>query len=177
MQQENDATGVQMLHHGGGFVRHYPCTKVWRSLGVLATNQTWFKNVWQYADHLAVTVCINKSNHIQPVWLHNQALMEMFYAMGFWWNSIQELNQVQKYKHLIHLSDIVLCDWAYLYRKVIWDACDDNISHSFPREASTRGNFAQWDKTILGLFTLDGRLERSLVPALDSVWGWQVVVL
>ncbi len=77
--------------------------------GQLATQATWFSNLWQLCHIYLATVSINKSHRqITPIRKNNRSIMSYFYHIGFCGNQLVGLNTVWKYKHFINLSDISL---------------------------------------------------------------------
>ena len=51
--------------------------------GCLATNGTWFANLWEYLTKYGVTIELDKQYHFQPVRAGDRSLMAMFFQFPF----------------------------------------------------------------------------------------------
>ncbi len=111
--------------------------------GQLATQATWFSNLWQLCHTYQATVSINKSGRqITPICKNNRSIMSEFYRIGFRGNQLVGLNTVQKYKHFIHVSDMILCDGRTIDPFSLSDEQILSVQHVFSREEPTHANFS-----------------------------------
>ena len=60
MTQAYEAFLVEVGLYGDVFTRDF------KRYGMLATDGTWFKNLWELADHLKVSITMDSRYHIQP---------------------------------------------------------------------------------------------------------------
>ena len=132
--------------------------------GDLATELTWFKCVWEYAHILRVGINLGDDFQIQPVRRGDLSLVESFCRAGYEGTELERLNRVRKYKCIVHLSDIVLCDGYTLERGILGDSVAGHSRHKFPLERPTHADFRLWDQAVGHLFLRSGRLERPLGP-------------
>jgi hypothetical protein len=78
--------------------------------GQLAMLATWFSNLWQLGHTFMASVRINEGGRqITPIRKNDKSIVRIF-CIGFRGNQLVALNTVWKYKHFIHVSDMVLCD-------------------------------------------------------------------
>ena len=105
--------------------------------GILASDLTWFKSLWEFSDYLKVSVVLGGKYHIQPVRRDDQALMFLFYLAGYTGNELERLNRVRKLKCLLHLSDILKCDGKSLRDGVLGRDYFNSLTHKFPLERPT----------------------------------------
>ena len=60
----------------------------------LATDNTWSKTFWQYANHLQIEVCLHKEYHTEPIREGGMSLMEAFIQAGYSGVHLVSLNRV-----------------------------------------------------------------------------------
>ncbi len=77
------------------------------SCSSLATEVTWFKNLWQLSRHLDVNIKLDKQFLMQPVHRGDRSLIMEFFCIGFIGSNLQALKVVANFKCVFHLSDIV----------------------------------------------------------------------
>jgi hypothetical protein len=77
--------------------------------------------------------------------------MSEFFCIGFRANQLVALNTVQKYKHFIHVSDMVLCDGRTIDPFSLTDEQITSIQHVFFREEPTHANFSLWRSAVSSL--------------------------
>ena len=65
----------------------------------LATDNTWFKNFWQYAKHLQIDICLHEEYHVKPISEGDMSLMKSFIQAGYLGNHLVRLNRVRKHKN------------------------------------------------------------------------------
>jgi hypothetical protein len=85
-------------------------------LSVLATDHTWFKNIWELLQEFKVDVSFGASAQLQPVRTGDRSLMSEF-SKFYSGCDLQNLNVFRQFKKVIHLSCIVLCDGHTINKK------------------------------------------------------------
>ena len=132
-----DSVGYTMIHaykamlmevglYGNPFSHNY---EKWEGL---ATENTRFKNFWQYANHLQIEVCIHEEYHIKPIREGGMSLMEAFIQAGYAGNYLVRLNRVQRHKKLLHLSDMIKCDRISVEDRFLGNKIGVSQKHIFP---------------------------------------------
>ena len=167
----DDAAGMMMQQAWEAFLVEVGLygdvlTLDFEAYGGLATDLTWFKTLWEYAARLRVGIYLAPDCQVQPVRQGDLSLMQSFRRVGFVKLELERLNRVRKFKCVLHLSDIVLCDGKSLDTRACGDAVMGHSAHDFPLEQPVRGDFALWDTAVGQLFGATGRLERPLGPYL-----------
>ena len=83
----------------------------YNKMGGLATKGTWFQNTREMAALLGIRVELHDQYHLQPVREGDSSLMCLFYDAGFTGKqALEALNVVRRFKNVLHLSDLLLCD-------------------------------------------------------------------
>ena len=98
---------------------------------VLATNGTWFKNVWELLHEFNTSATFGTKMQIQPVQEGDKSLMTKFskYYSG---RDLQVLNIYRQYKKVIHLSCIVLSDGRSIDKECMSTTEGRSDLHKFP---------------------------------------------
>ena len=104
LQQAYEAFLIKVELYGDVFTRDF---EYW---GVLATEGTWFKTFWEFASYLKIKVTLDPKHHLGPVREGDRAIPNIFFYGGFEGILLFRLNQVRKFKCMVHLSDLVLAD-------------------------------------------------------------------
>ena len=141
----------------------------------LATDNTWSKTFWQYANHLQIEVCLYKEYRIKPICEGDMSLMEAFIQAGYSDEHLVRLNRVQKHKKLLHLLDIIKCDGVSVKDGFLGDAVGVSHKYVFLLEQPITANFHLWDEAVQNIssagFILSTRLGRYLRKGhLHSRW-------
>ena len=134
-----DAGGQTIIHlykamlvevglYGNPFSHNY---KKWQGL---PTDNMWFKNFWQYVDHLQIEVCLYKEYHTKPIHEGGVSLMESFIQDGYASKHLLHLNQVRKNRKLIHLSDVIKYDRISVEDGFLGNAIEVSRKYIFPLE-------------------------------------------
>ena len=118
------------------------------SAGCLATDGTWFKNLWEFANEAGVTVELPQAAHFEPIRENDRSLMEWLMQDGLPSMVIERLNWIWKYKGIVHVSDEATCDGIYLDQTILTDETGDGSSITFPLERPTRADFRLWGDHI-----------------------------
>ena len=115
----------------------------------LATDGSWFKNLWEYGHFLKITLQVNSKYHIQPIRERDRSLMELFVHAGFTAKlQLVSLNTFRKFKNVFHLSDIVCCDGQTVDQSVLSHEADKSLVHTFPLEQPTAADRSLWVEAI-----------------------------
>ena len=78
-----DAAGQMMMQAYKAFLMEVGIyrnglAKDFETYGILATEWTWFKSLWQYTSHLKVLVELSSEYQVQPIREGDRSLMEEF---------------------------------------------------------------------------------------------------
>ncbi len=77
---------------------------------LLATSNTWFKNVWELVSYFKVCLYFNADFQLKPIQWGDTSLMSEFMRYGdLSPTDLVSLNIMRMHKK-VHKSDIVLCD-------------------------------------------------------------------
>jgi hypothetical protein len=83
----------------------------YKTHSMLATNNTWYKNVLELSHYFNIQLNFNGNLHLKPVRKGDKFLMSEFLRCGeFSRADILFLNIMRTHKKVVHTSDIVLCD-------------------------------------------------------------------
>ena len=72
MIQAYEAFLTEVGVYGNGFAKDF------ETYGILATEWTWFKSIWQYTAHFKVLVELSSEYQLQPIREGDRSLMEAF---------------------------------------------------------------------------------------------------
>jgi hypothetical protein len=75
---------------------------------VIATNNTWFKNVWELLHDFNVTATFREDYQLHSTWEGDYSLMDLF-SCHYSGADLASLNVFRQHKHVIHISFIVFC--------------------------------------------------------------------
>ena len=78
--------------------------------GGLTTDNTWYKNFWQYCRHLNIEVRLHQKFMLAPAREGDRPLTELFSERGFAGRDLEALTVFRHFKCVVHLSDIMCCD-------------------------------------------------------------------
>ena len=91
---------------------------------------------------------LSSEYQLQPIREGDSSLMKAFAQEGFMGKKLQTLGRVRKAKKLLHISDIVKCDWVTIDRSILGDTMGGRSTHIFPQEMLTRADLRLWDKAM-----------------------------
>ena len=130
----------------------------WSNYKCLATQHTWYYNLWELCHRLGVTIELEKKHYMSPTREGDKSIIGMAMDRGMTGTELEMINTVQKHLGFIYLSDLVLCDGKSLCDEVFDTGWDEKScsKHQFPREKPATGDFSAWKSFILTL-TADGR--------------------
>jgi hypothetical protein len=89
-----------------------------------------------------------KDNQVCGIRDGDPSLISNFFWLGYHGKDPKAINIVQRYRNLIHVSDIVKCDGQSLDEFIILDSSDLSCAHTFPRVQQTATDFCLWNKAI-----------------------------
>ena len=72
-----EAFEIEVNLYGDG-----PCIS-WKTYGCLATEDMWFKNLWDLGKYLGVKVTFHEDYHVKPLRINNRSIMSEFNRIGF----------------------------------------------------------------------------------------------
>jgi hypothetical protein len=75
--------------------------------GHLATEATWFQNLWLLVSPFEVDISFRDKDMAQGIKENNHSLMAEFYQIGYRGKQLTGLNIVCCFWNLLHISDIV----------------------------------------------------------------------
>ena len=81
-----------------------------KAYSTLATNGTWFKNVWELVHYFTIRLVFQSDYCLGPVRRGDKSLMSEFARVGYAKSDLLSLNIVPMHKMVIHLSDNARCD-------------------------------------------------------------------
>ncbi len=114
---------------------------------VLATDGTWYKNVWELLNKFDTHATFGSKMQIQPVQEADRSIMNELskYYSG---RKLQALNIYQQYKKVIHLSCIVLCDGRSIDKACMSTTEDRSDFHKFPLQHPSQSDHSLWVAAI-----------------------------
>ena len=137
-----------------------------KKFGSLATDLTWFQNLWEYASHLKVAITLSDESHLKPVREGNRSLMGAFAGVGFEGKELQRLGRMKNNKKVLHVLDLVKCNGETIDKGLVEKLVDGESTHTFPLEKPTRANVRLWDEAITRICLPTFKLARALGPYL-----------
>ena len=120
----------------------------YKAYSVLATNGTWYKNVWELVHYFKISLAFQSEYRLGPVRRGDKSLMSKFVRAGYTKADLLSLNIVRMHKMVIHLSDIVRCDGKTIKPSMLSASAGMSDAHKFPLQRPTPTDMALW-KTAL----------------------------
>ncbi len=143
---------------------------------ILATNNTWFKNVWELVSYFNIRIHFNEDFQFKPIRQGDSSLMSEFICFGDLSSTdLVSLNIMHMHKNVIHKSDIILCDGKTIKAEMLTGSPGPSDSHKFPTQRPTPANLAIWNTTICRLSSafliLTVKLQEYIGPPhLSQLW-------
>ena len=112
----DSAVGMLMVHAYEAFqvevgLSGNILSAAYTSVRCLATDGTCFKNLWEFANKVGVTVELPQATHFEPIRENDRSLMGGSCMTAFLLSTVAERqNQVRKYKGMVHVSNKATCD-------------------------------------------------------------------
>ncbi len=107
----------------------------------LATEATWFQNLWQLVHVFEVNISFCNEDMVDGVQENDRSLMSEFSRIGYKGKDLAGLNIVRQYRNLLHVSNISKFDGTTLDKFVTSDVVERSIYHTFPCEEPTASDF------------------------------------
>jgi hypothetical protein len=98
---------------------------------VLATNNTWFKNVWELLHDFDVKVTFGEDYQLHPIHEGDYFLIDLF-SRHYSGADLASLNVFCQHKHVIHVSCIVFCDGQTINTDFLSMVRGHSDRHKFP---------------------------------------------
>jgi hypothetical protein len=124
-----------------------PFSLNYKLYSILATNGTWFKNVWELLHEFKTIATFSADNHIHPVRVGDRSLMQEFSRFFGGWD-LQTLNIYRQYKKSIYLSCLVLCDGRTIDKECLTPREGFLTYHKFPLQCPSRSYHPLWVMVI-----------------------------
>ncbi len=94
----------------------------YKTHSILATGNTWFKNVWELVSYFNVCLYFSAVFQLKPIRWGDTSLMSEFMWYGdFSPTELVSLNIMRMHIKVIHKSDIVLCDGKTIKADMLTD--------------------------------------------------------
>jgi hypothetical protein len=119
-----------------------------KAYSVLATNGTWYKNVWELVHYFKIRLVFQSEYRLGPVRRGDKSLMSEFVKAGYTKADLLSLNIVRMHKMVIHLSDIVRCDGKTIKPSMLSAAAGMLDAHKFPLQRPTPTDMALWTTAL-----------------------------
>jgi hypothetical protein len=121
----------------------------YKTHSMLATNNTWYKNVWAYSHYFNIRLNFNGDLHLKPVRKGDKSLMSEFLQCGeFSCADIVSLNIMRTHKKVIHTSDIVLCNGKTIKPEMLTNIPGQSDMHKFPTQRPTPLDLELWKRAL-----------------------------
>jgi hypothetical protein len=143
--------------------------------GHLATEATWFQNLWLLVSTYEVDTSFRDEDMVQGIRENDCSLIAEFYRIGYQGKQLTGLNIVRCFRNLLHVSDIVHCDGLTVDEFALSEDAEVSPKYTFPREQLTTSDFKLWKEALnclcLGTTRLPYTLGRYLHhPHLPCQW-------
>jgi hypothetical protein len=124
----------------------------YKCFAVLATVNTWFKNVWELLHDFNVHASFDDKYQLHPIRDGDHLLMELF-LRRYGGPDLASLNVFRQHKNIVHVSCIVLCNSQTIDPSFLSITRGNSDLHKFPLQYPTPQDHAQW-KSALKLISL-----------------------
>jgi hypothetical protein len=127
----------------------------------LATDKTWFKNVWELLQEFEVEASFGLDLQIHPMRAGDASLMELFlnYYSG---SDLASLNLFRQHKKVIHISCIVLCDGRTIDQECLSMTRGHSDKYIFPLQYPTQADQSLWKAALQLISTTFYKFQSSL---------------
>ena len=114
----------------------------------LATDGTWFKNLWQFLDELSITLETTPEVQLAPI-KENDFLLTGLIATGpFTEEEKASFNRCKNHKCVVHASAVISCDGKTVEPSVLTNDPGESNKHKFPQEYPTKKDYKIWRRGI-----------------------------
>jgi hypothetical protein len=114
----------------------------------LATNHTWYKNVWELVRFFNISLAFHPEFRLGPIQRVDKALMAEFVRVGYKQADLLSLNIVRMHKMVIHLSDIVMCNGKTIKKSMLTASAGHSEAHKFPVQCPTPTDMNLWTTAL-----------------------------
>jgi hypothetical protein len=104
----------------------------YKAYSVLATNGTWYKNVWELVHYFKISLAFQSEYRLGPVRRGDKSLMSEFIRAGYTKADLLLLNIVRMHKMVIHLLDVVRCGGKTIKQSMLSASAGISDTHKFP---------------------------------------------
>ena len=111
--------------------------------GGLATDNTWYKNFWEYSRHLDIEVKFHAQFLLHPAREGDRSLTELFSCAGFVGRDLEALTIFRHFKCVVHLSDILCCDGKTVDPEML-EFTPGKSKYKFPYQKPRREDWELW---------------------------------
>ena len=115
----------------------------------LATNGTWYKNVWELVCFFKIRLAFQSKYRLGPVRRGDKSLMSEFVRVGYAKAALLSLNIARMHKMVIHLSDIVRCNGKTIKQSMLSASVGTSEAHKFPVQRPTPTDMNLWTTALL----------------------------
>ena len=110
----------------------------YKSHSFLATDNTWFKNVWELVSYFNIRLHFNEDFQLKPIQQGDSSLKSEFICFGdLNLTDLVSLNIMCMHKKVIHKSDIVLCNGQTIKAEMLTSSPGYSDYHKFPTQRPT----------------------------------------
>jgi hypothetical protein len=120
----------------------------YKAYSVLATNGTWYKNVWGLVHYFKISLAFQSEYRLGPVRRGDRSLMSEFVRAGYTKADLLSLNIVRMHKMVIHLSDIVRRDGKTIKQSMLSASAGISDAHKFPLQRQMPTDMILWTTAL-----------------------------
>jgi hypothetical protein len=121
----------------------------YKSYSMLATDNTWFKNLWELVSYFNVSLNFDLDYQLKPIRWGNSSLMSKFlHYKEFGIAEVISLNIMRMHKKVIHVSNIVLLDSKTIKPEMFLNLPGHSDVHKFPHQRPTPANLSIWKMAL-----------------------------
>jgi hypothetical protein len=105
----------------------------------LATDGTWFKNVWELLNEFQVTAEFGREHQLAPIRSGDRSLMNLF-SQHYRGHDLESINVFHQHKKAIHVSCIVMSDGCAVDPDSLTKDVGWSERHKFPHQRPSRAD-------------------------------------
>lgn len=118
----------------------------YRDFGCLATH-SWMAILWQYLDHLGVTLELSSTYFVQPVREGDSGIIQLLFSNGWRGPRLVGLNRYRKHKKVHRVSCLVMAD-GYTFHHFVHTKDRGSSSRVWSYEEPTTSDYRLWQQAI-----------------------------
>jgi hypothetical protein len=119
----------------------------YKCFAVLATDNTWFKNVWELLHDFNAHASFDEKYQLHPIRDGDHSLMELF-SRHYGGPNLASLNVFRQHKNIVHVSCIVLCDGQTIDPSFLSITRGNSNLHKVPLQYPTPQDHALWKSAL-----------------------------